>query len=223
MHKHRQRTPYPNDAYRVISEPFDTHPNAGDFDDGQRDIWVPLGTSGCMENCGNFLQLVGRLTPGAKVDQARAEVQSLLTVGPSDQIARVVPTKEIITRGFGTPLVILLGAAAVLLLIACANVSGLLIGEATRRQHEISVRSALGASRGRIVRLLLTESVLLGVFGSALGLLLASAVTNALLTIAPALPRLDAIRIDGRVLLFALGAGVGTGVLFGICRHCRKR
>jgi predicted permease len=204
------------EGFRLASKPFEKLPNAEAVDDGLRDIWVPLGITGCFYNCAHFLQLVGRLAQRASVDQARAEVQTLLAESGFEQIARVVPTKEIITRGFGTPLSLLLGAAAVLMLIACANVTGLLIGEAPGRQHELTVRSALGASRGQVVSLLLTESVLLSLMGAALGVVLAWLGTDAVLAIAPALPRPEEIGISGRILLFATAVGIGTGLLFGV-------
>ena len=208
------------EGFRLASKPFEKLANAEAVDDGRRDVWIPLGVSGCFYNCAHFLQLIGRLAPGASVEQTRVELQALTTPNAPawapDMLARVVPAKQIITRGFGTPLSILLGAAAVMMLIACTNVTGLLIGEAPGRQRELTVRSALGASRGRVVRLLLTESVLLSLMGAALGVFLAWLGTDALLAIAPALPRSEEIGVSGRVLIFATAVGIGTGVLFGV-------
>ena len=204
------------DRFRLGSDLITTHQNGGAVDAGLRDLWLPRGSDGV--ECGNCFELLGRLAPGRTADQARAEVQPLLTGrnAPEEQIARVVTRKEVVTRGFGTPLLVLLGAAGVLLLIACTNVAGLLLGEASRRRQELSVRSALGARRGRIVRQLLTESVLLGLIGAGAGIVVAWGGTEALLSLAPPLPRLEEVGLSGRVLLFATSAGVLTGVLFGL-------
>jgi len=208
------------EGFRLTNKPFEKLPNAEAVDNGVRDVWVPLGVSGCFYNCSHFLQLVGRLAPGASVEQVRSELQALTTPNAPewapDMLVRVVPTKQIITRGFGRPLSILLGAAAVLMLIACTNVTGLLIGEAPGRQRELTVRSALGASRGRVVSLLLAESVLLSVMGATIGVVLTWAGRDALLAIAPAFPRSEEIGMSGRVLLFATAVGIGTGLLLGV-------
>ena len=204
------------DRFRLASDLITTHDNGGNVDAGLRDIWLPLGSDGV--DCGNCFELLGRLAPGRTAEQARAEVQLLMTyqTNMEDEIARVVSRKEVVTRGFGTPLLVLLGAAGLLLLIACTNVAGLLLGEAAGRRQEIAVRSALGAGRGRIMRQLLTENLLLGVLGAAVGVLVAWGGTEALLTVAPAMPRLEEVELSGRVLLFAATAGVLTGVVFGL-------
>ncbi len=120
-----------------------------------------------------------------------------------------------ITQGLGTPLLMLFGAAAVLLLIACLNVAGLLAGDAAGRQQEIAVRFALGAGKGRVVRQLLTESALLGVIGAFAGLVVAWLGTSALLSFAPPMPRLNEVGMSVRALLFATVVGVTTGIAFG--------
>jgi len=189
-----------------------TSQNGGAVDPGLRDVWIPP----TIRRCGHCNEVLARLAPGATISQARDEVQALLTEGPGDQVARVAARKEVVTKGFGTPLLVLLGAAGILLLAACVNVAGLLVGEALGRRHELAVRFALGAGRRRIVRQLLTENVALGMVGAAVGLVLARFGTDALLMLAPPIPRLEEVGLNGRVLLFAVSAGVGTGIAFGL-------
>lgn len=203
------------DRFRLGSDLITTHRNAGTVDDGLRDVWLPLGSDGV--DCSNCFEILARLAPGRTVEQARDEVQAALTTpAPGRQIARVLPRKEVVTRGFGTPLLVLLGAAGLLLLIACTNVAGLLLGEAPGRVREVAVRSALGAGRERIVRQLLTESLVLGLAGAAVGVLVALLGTDLLLSLAPPLPRLEEVGLSARVLLFAIGVGLLTGLVFGV-------
>ncbi len=200
-------------GFRIGSDLIRTHENGGDVDPGLRDVWIPLRQ---YQNNSNSYELLARLAPGAGVEQARAEIQTLMTDGPEGQLARVEHRKAFVTKGFGTPLLLLLGAAGILLLVACVNVAGLLVGEATGRRNEVTVRYALGAGRGRVVRQLLTENVLLGLMGTVLGLGLAWVGTKALLSVAPPLPRLEEVTLSGQVLLFAVVAGLSTGIMFGL-------
>jgi predicted permease len=128
----------------------------------------------------------------------------------------VQPLKQSVTGDLGTVLWLLMGMVGMVLLIACANVANLLLVRVEGRQHELSIRAALGAGRGQIARELLLESVTLGVLGGVVGLGLAFAALKLLVAIAPAnLPRMDQIAIDGSVLLFTLLVSIVAGALFG--------
>ena len=200
--------------FRLPSDLVTINDNAGAADDGLREVWLPLGRVEAA--CGNCLEVLARLAPGHTLEEARAEARTFVTEGPAHQLARVEPRKAYLTRRTETPLLVLLMAAGILLAVACLNVAGLLAGEATGRQREIAVRRALGAGRGRVVRQLLTESALLGLLGAAGGVALAWLGTDALLAVAPPLPRLEEVGISGRVLAFAMASGLVTGLLFGL-------
>ena len=190
------------------------------------ELWVPLALTEGMRNSrrGDFLQVIARLKPNVSADQARAELQGIAKrleqQYPDTNTGWTsfpVPLHQELTGNIRPALLVLLGAVAFLLLIACANVANLLLARASARQREIAVRSALGASRARIIRQLLTENVLLSLAGGAAGLLLAFWGTQALLAISPGnIPRLQSIGIDPQVLLFTIGISLATGVLFGL-------
>ena len=174
---------------------------------------------------------LGRLRPGVSPAQAAAEVDTILQPpdtagaaagagGPANQapafVGRVIPLQEEMVREHRPALLVLSAAAALVLLIACVNVAGLLLARGITRQRELALRGALGARRGRIVRQLLTESVVLSAGGGALGLAAAMAVLRAVPALAPAdLPRLDEVGVDAAVLGFTALVAVAVGLLVG--------
>lgn len=174
--------------------------------------------------------VIARLKPGVTIDQARAEMnrisQQLFQEYPVDNAGAnsvtVVSLQDNITRNVGTALKILFGAVGLVLLIACANVANLLLARGASRRKEFAVRAALGASRWRIVRQLLIESLLLAFAGGAVGLIFASWAMSLLAKVAhETVPRMSGVEIDGRVLAFNIGASLLTGILFGIAPALR--
>ncbi|HSF22762.1 MAG TPA: ABC transporter permease, partial [Blastocatellia bacterium] len=172
----------------------------------------------------HFLRTFLRLKKDATLDQARAEMEGidrwLSEKDPAENKDRrtvFIPLHERVVGSTRTALFILLGAVVLVLLIACANFANLLLARAASREQEFVVRAALGAGRGRLVRQMLTESVLLSVIGGAVGLLLAMWSIDLLIALKPAnLPRLSEIGIDMRVLAFTLSVSIATGLVFGL-------
>jgi predicted permease len=198
------------------------------FFDLPDDVAVPLGqdTDAVMQDR-NFhpgIGVIGRLKPGQTIQSAGAEL-SQIGQALADEYPRsnrghsisVAPLKEALVYRVRTRLYVLMGAVAFVLLIACANVANLMLARSTARRAEIAMRIALGAGRFRIVRQMLTESVVLALAGGVAGLLLASLGTTFLIKSAPAvLPRLQEIGVDGPVLAFSLVISLLTGLLFGL-------
>jgi putative ABC transport system permease protein len=167
-------------------------------------------------------QALARLKPGTTLAQANADVARLISVLPPN-FARlelkpnVTPLAAEVSENVDEILWILLAAVGVVLLVACANVANLFLIRAGARHQELAMRAALGASRGRIARTLLSESVVLALVGGALGIVLAQAAIGLLRAIAPSeLPRVDDITIDAVVLLFTLSVSLVSGLLFGL-------
>ncbi len=193
------------------------------------DVWVPFQLDPNTTDQGHYFQAAGRLKPGVTLAQA----QSRLQVSGAEYEAKfpnalgknasftVIPMRDALVKNVRTSLLVLVGAVAFVLLIACANVANLLLVRATGRKREIAIRTAIGAGRGRIIRQLLTESVLLSLVGGILGLGLGYFGIRALMSVNTAgLPRVGEdgglIGIDWRVLAFTLAVSVGTGILFGL-------
>jgi predicted permease len=166
----------------------------------------------------------GRLKPGVTFEQARADMDLVannlsLTYPESNKGSGItlVPLKIDVVGDVRGILLVLLGAVSFVLLIACANVANLLLARSTGRAREFAIRSALGASSARVIRQLLTESVMLGIAGGAIGLILAKIGTHAILAaLSDLLPRADEVGLDYRVLLFTAGISILTGIVFGL-------
>jgi len=184
----------------------------GEDQSGVRDVWKPLGSA--LGN-GNNLEAVARLRPGVSLAQALGETRSILLAKRERGDVRIVPRTEDETEGLSAPLLVLFAATGLVLLIACANIATLSLGELHGRRAELVTRSALGASRRRLAGQLLTESLLVGTFGTAVGALVAVAGTRILVALAPPLPRVEAVGVDVRVLGFAVALGLLAVVAFG--------
>jgi putative ABC transport system permease protein len=190
-------------------------------------IWKPLQFNYANQPPRNFtfFTVFGRMKPGVTLAQAQADLETVAAQLRAEHAVheaagmriRAVPLQKDVVKHVRPALFALFGAVGMLLLVACANVAHLLLARATARERELAVRGALGATRGRLLRQLTTESLLLAAAGGALGIGLARIGTRWLVWMSPAnLPRVDAIRIDPGVLLFALGATLATAVVFGL-------
>ena len=197
------------------------------------DVWLPLQADPASTNQGHYLAAAARLKPDVPIEQARAAMKVLgerfraqnpKWMDPTESVA-VVPMKDSMVEDVRLALLVLLGAVGFVLLIACANVANLLLARAAVRQKELAIRAAIGASRWRVVRQLLTESVILAGAGAVLGFAIGAAGVRALLMVAPGnIPRLTESEglhqalplLDWRVAGFTIGIAAVTAILFGL-------
>jgi predicted permease len=211
-------------------------PPGVDLMDSRPQVWLPLGVHPVTRRVRNshVLQVIGRLKSGVTTQAAQAELNAFLEnwgeragakghvptrqpSRPEDHFLQLLPLQDAIVGGAGRAIWILQGAVGLVLLIVCANLTNLALARAESRRREFAVRAALGASRGRLLRQMMTEGLLMSVIGGALGLWLARAGVKALLLAYPtSLPRTSEVAIDMPVLLFALGVSMGTGLLIGL-------
>ncbi len=188
------------------------------------ELWMPLGSSALrQQRRSDFLRVIARMKPAVTIEQARAEMNTI-----SARLKQEYPDynagwtielhsiNEAIAGDVSRPLWLLLGSAAVLLLIACANVANLSLARSTERRREFAIRAALGGGAARLFRQLITESLVLGLLGGAAGFLLGHWTTQAMIAMGgSSIPRSKDVRLDLPVLLFALAISCATAALFG--------
>ena len=197
----------------------------------KQDLWIPLGLNRAKpDDRGNhYLHVIARLKPGVDSAQGSAALTRLAgdlrRAYPGNYVGNdekdfgiyLVPAKEQLVGKLRPALLVLLGAVAFVLLIACANVANLLLARASAREKELAIRAAMGAKRARLVRQLLTESLILAIGGGVLGLALAYWGIDALRLLVPAnIPRMDEVHVDPAVLAFTIGVSLLTGLFFGL-------
>ncbi len=214
-------------GYTVVGViPADFRYQSGNFHNS--DVYVPIGQWNDPtfrdRRTGMGMDAVGRLKPGVTLQQAQADMDSVArglaeTYPDADKGKGIalLSLKQDVVGNIRPFLLVLLAAVGFVLLIACVNVANLLLARSTGRTREFAIRAALGAGQGRVIRQLLTESLVLSCAGGGLGLLLAAWGTQAAIRLMPeALPRAQSVEIDSRVLLFTLAASVLAGIFFGL-------
>jgi len=217
---------------RSFSLPREVLPTLGGAEQAEILLPLPLAPDAAQNRDHEDYNIIGKLKKGVALQQAQAEMDTITAGLRRDHPTNyppnggltfgIVPLSEQVVGDSRGALFVLLFAVAFVLLIACANVANLQLSRALARQKEIAVRMAIGASRMRVARQLLTESVLLSLCGGALGVLLALASLKWVRILGPrSVPRLDAISIDGRVLLFALFISLISGTIFGLAPALR--
>jgi putative ABC transport system permease protein len=188
------------------------------------EFWTPLilNFKGADRDL-HEVQVIARLGKGVTLQQGQADMDALQS-GLAKQYPEIagwkisiVPMRDSITQNIRTALLVLFGAVVLVLLIACANVANLLLARAATREREVAIRMALGASRGRLIRQILAESMVLSIAGGTVGVLIAGWGTQLLVKLNPkGIPLASAIKLDWRVLIFTLGVSIVSGLLFGL-------
>ena len=209
----------------VMPPSFDAAGSAGLTRNAARELWLPLTlVEAGASRAANFFDVFARLKPGATLTTAQTQIDAIMQRLEKEfpetnagRGAKVLSLTEAVFGDVQSTLWLLLGAVALVLLIACSNVASLLFARATLRSPETAMRAALGASRGRLIRQFFTESLVLTGIGGAAGLMLAWASLQTSMSILPPnVPRMDNVAIDGRVLAFTLLISLLTGVTFGL-------
>ena len=195
------------------------------FPDSDVDLWTPspLDSPFSQSRESTWYSVVGRVKPGTTVEQARANLATVQAqlgkahpITDADLAVQIQPLKELTVGGVRKSLWLLFGSVTLLLLIACTNIVALLLARAAQRQHEISIRFSLGATRARIVGQLLTEVFVLAVAGATLGLIVANGAAEIFQSLGGNMPRLGEIRLDWRIALYTLACSIAATLVCGL-------